>query len=100
MTLFLHRCLVAGGALLALGGTAQAQPSLAGRPAIPPHGPTARGPMYNPQQFPAVHGTLEHYTLTPRGDVDGFVMSDGTEVHVPPPLSSALVFIAHPGDAV
>lgn len=97
MTRILHRCLLTGGSLLALGGTALAQPA----PAVPPPpAPAARGPLYNPQQFPAIHGTLAHYTLTPRGDVDGFVMSDGTEVHFPPPLSSALVYTVHPGDAV
>ena len=45
-------------------------------------------------------GTLAHYTLTPKGDVDGFVLADGTEVHVPPRLSTALVFTVRPGDKV
>ena len=45
-------------------------------------------------------GTLVHYTLTPRGDVDGFVLADGTEVNIAPRLSTALVFTARPGDKV
>ena len=45
-------------------------------------------------------GTLAHYTLTPKGDVDGFVLSDGTQIHLPPHLSTALVYTARPGDAV
>lgn len=57
--------------------------------AAPPKGPEA-----------TVRGTLVHYTLTPKGDVDGFVLSDGTQVHLPPHLSTALVFTARPGEAV
>jgi hypothetical protein len=45
-------------------------------------------------------GTLAHYTLAPKGEVDGFVLSDGTQVHFPPHLAAALVFTARPGDAV
>jgi hypothetical protein len=45
-------------------------------------------------------GTLVHYTLTPKGDVDGFVLADGTEIEVSPRLSTALVFTARPGDKV
>lgn len=47
-----------------------------------------------------LRGTVANYTLTPKGDVDGFVFSDGREVHLPPHLSTALVFTARPGDAV
>lgn len=35
-----------------------------------------------------------------RGDVDGFILSDGTEVHLPPHLGSQIVFVARPGDTV
>jgi hypothetical protein len=52
------------------------------------------------QQLPAFRGTVAYYTLTPRGDVDGLVLTDGTEVHLPPHLSTALVLAAKPGDAV
>jgi hypothetical protein len=38
--------------------------------------------------------------LTPRGDVDGLILTDGTEVHVPPHLSTGLAFAVKPGDAV
>jgi hypothetical protein len=51
-------------------------------------------------QLPAIHGTVAQYLPTPRGDVDGFMLSDGTEVHVPPHLSTQLVFAVKPGDQV
>ncbi|HEX3350223.1 MAG TPA: OB-fold nucleic acid binding domain-containing protein [Acetobacteraceae bacterium] len=57
-------------------------------------------PTYDPAQLPAVQGKVAQYTLTPRGDVDGFMLDDGTQVHVPPFLSDQLVFAARPGDAV
>ena len=47
-----------------------------------------------------MHGTIAHYTLTPKGDVDGFLLADGTQVHLPPHLSTAPVATAGPGDAV
>lgn len=55
---------------------------------------------YDPAQLPVIKGKVEQYTLTPRGEVDGFILQDGTEVHVNPSLSTELVFAVHPGDAV
>ena len=40
------------------------------------------------------------YSLTPRGDVDGLILTDGTEVHLPPHLGTQLVFAVRPGDDV
>ena len=51
-------------------------------------------------QLPATRGTVAQYLPTPRGDIDGLLLTDGTEVHVPPPLSTQLVFAVKPGDAV
>jgi hypothetical protein len=56
--------------------------------------------LYDPAQFPETKGVVKQYTLGPRGDVDGFILVDGTEVKVAPYLSSEIVFTAHPGDAV
>jgi hypothetical protein len=44
---------------------------------------------YDPSQLPAIQGTVGQYSLTPhsltpRGDVDGLILTDGTEVHMPP----------------
>ena len=47
-----------------------------------------------------IKGTVARYTLTPRGDVDGLILADGTEVHFPPHLSTQLVYAVKPGDAV
>ncbi len=57
-------------------------------------------PTYDPAQLPVVKGKVAQYTLTPRGDVDGFILADGTEVHTNPSVSTELVFAVHPGDAV
>ena len=56
-------------------------------------------PEPNPMDA-SISGTVAHYTLAPRGEVDGFVLSDGTQVHVPPHQAAALVFTARLGDAV
>lgn len=55
---------------------------------------------YDPAQLPAMTGKVAQYSLTPRGDVDGLILQDGTEVHFPPHLGTELVFIAKPGDSV
>jgi hypothetical protein len=43
---------------------------------------------------------VRRFTLTPRGDLDGFLLADGTEVHMPPHLSTQLAATIRPGDAV
>lgn len=55
---------------------------------------------YDPNQLPAVHGKVGEYSLTPRGDVDGLILTDGTEVHLPPYLGTQVVFAVKPGDVV
>src|SRR5271167_4166173 len=57
-------------------------------------------PTYDPAQLPVIKGKVAQYTLTPRGDVDGLILDDGTEVHVTPTVSTELVFAVRPGDAV
>jgi hypothetical protein len=56
--------------------------------------------VYDPSQLPATHGKVAQYSLTPRGDVDGLILADGTEVHLPPHLGTQLVFAVKPGDSV
>jgi len=75
--------LLAGTLLAGLGGAAIAQQQ-----------------TYDPAQLPTIKGKVAQYTLTPRADVDGFILDDGTEVHVSPRLSTQLVFAVRPGDAV
>jgi hypothetical protein len=85
---------VCGAALLA--GTAFAQ--------MPPDRPVFSGPpqqpVYDPNQLPAFNGRLQQFTLSPRGEIDGFILTDGTEVKTPPHLSTQIAVTLHPGDAV
>src|SRR5580658_9177314 len=59
-----------------------------------------RDSLWDPSQLPETRGTVKQYTLTPRGDVDGFILNDGTEVELPPHLTSQIIFAVRPGDAV
>jgi hypothetical protein len=55
---------------------------------------------FDPAQLPAIKGKIAQYSLTPRGDVDGLILQDGTEVHLPPHLSAQLAYAVKPGDSV
>ena len=69
-------------------------------PAAPAPAAASVQPAFDLSQLPATHGTVRFFTLTPRGDVDGFVLADGTEVHLPPHLSTQLAAAVRVGDAV
>lgn len=58
------------------------------------------GTTYDPAQLPEVKGKVAQYLPTPRGDVDGLLLDDGTEVQVGPFASTQLVFAVRPGDTV
>jgi hypothetical protein len=58
------------------------------------------GPTYDPAQLPEVKGKIAQFTLSPRGDIDGLLLQDGTEIHVSPSVSTELAFSVKPGDAV
>ncbi|MCL2724138.1 MAG: hypothetical protein FWD69_06835 [Polyangiaceae bacterium] len=91
--------LIGGSALLALTASALAQTSPQPRANQPP--PAAGlAPLYDPQQLPAHRGKVQQFTLTPRGDIDGLILADGTEVKTPPHLSTQMAFAIKPGDAV
>jgi hypothetical protein len=66
--------------------------------------PTAQaqteGTVWDSSQLPETRGTVKQYTLTSRGDVDGLILTDGTEVKLPPHLTGQIVFAIRPGDAV
>ena len=57
-------------------------------------------PIWDASQLPETKGTVKQYTLTPRGDVDGLILTDGTEIKLPPHLSAQIVYAVRPGDAV
>jgi hypothetical protein len=101
----LHLILISGTALAccAITSLASAQPV----PPPPPAGPIAAppppppgAPAYDPQQLPETRGTVQRFTLTPRGELDGFLLTDGTEIHLPPHLSEQLAAAVRPGDPV
>jgi hypothetical protein len=79
--------LLFGLALIAAGGSGLAQNTP----------PAARGPLYDPQQLPVFKGEVRQFTLTPRGDIDGLILTDGTEVNTPPHLSTAMAYAIRPG---
>ncbi|HEY7300778.1 MAG TPA: hypothetical protein VH684_23020 [Xanthobacteraceae bacterium] len=58
------------------------------------------GQTWDASQLPVTSGTVRQYTLTPRGDIDGLILNDGTEVKVPPHLTGEMAYAIHPGDAV
>jgi hypothetical protein len=58
------------------------------------------GTTYDTDQLPAVKGKVAQYLPTPRGDVEGLLLTDGTEVQLGPFASTQLVFAVKPGDEV
>jgi hypothetical protein len=62
--------------------------------------PIAATPLYDPAQLPSFSGKVQQFTLTARGDIDGLILTDGTEVKTPPHLSTAIAYAIRPGDAV
>jgi hypothetical protein len=96
-----------GGAALvscAIAGLATAQPMSRQPPAgtvAAQAPPSPSGPAtYDVQQLPETRGTVQRFTLTLRGDLDGFVLTDGTDVHLAPHLSAQLAAAVRPGDSV
>ena len=91
--------LVGGTAILALTADALAQ-----TPPLPPANQLApaagQNPLYDRQQLPAQHGQVQQFTLTPRGDIDGLILTDGTEVKTPPHLSTQVAYAIKPADTV
>ncbi len=93
----LRTALLAATLLAGLGVSASDQIATAAEPAAAPAKPTI---LFDPQQLPAFHGKVVQYSLTPRGGVDGFILEDGSQVHIGPRLAPQIVFVAKPGDSV
>jgi hypothetical protein len=92
--------LFGGSAIVAINAGALAQ-----NPPQPPAGPApaptvGQAPLCDPQQLPVQRGQVQQFTQTPRGDVDGLILSDGTEVKTPPRLSTEIAYSVKPGDTV
>ncbi|ASG22379.1 hypothetical protein [Nitrospirillum viridazoti] len=91
--------LLAGAALLVIQATSHAQVASPPVPPPPAQGP-APAPLYDVTQLPAVRGVVRQFTQTPRGDIDGLILADGTEVKTPPHLSSEIAYAIRPGNTV
>jgi hypothetical protein len=105
MNFLLHVVRFGGTALVscAVATLAAAQPGPPQPPAGPiavPVAPPPGGQAYDLQQLVETRGIVQRFTLTPRGDLDGFLLADGTDVHLPPHLSTQLATAVRPGDAV
>jgi hypothetical protein len=51
----------------------------------------------DPTQLPQTKGVVERFLLNPHGELDGLILQDGTEVHFPPHLSTAVSKALRPG---
>ena len=91
--------LIGASAIIALSAGALAQTPPSPPPGPPPPAPGA-APVYDPQQLPIQRGQVQQFTLTPRGDIDGLILTDGTEVETPPHLSTQIAYAIRPGDMV
>src|SRR5581483_197125 len=76
-------------AIFATGAFAQITPRAGGQTAV-----------FDPQQLPALTGQVQQFTLTPRGDIDGMILADDTEVKTPPHRSTQIAYAVRPGDTV
>lgn len=83
-------------ALSALSAVALAQTVPPG--AMPP--PASQSSLYDPQQLPVKRGKVQQFTLTPRGEIDGLILTDGTEVKTAPHLSTQIAYTVKPGDNI
>lgn len=54
----------------------------------------------DPDYLPETKGTLDRFIVNPEGDIDGLLLTDGTEVHTPPHLSPQLANALAPGRKV
>jgi hypothetical protein len=54
----------------------------------------------DPDYLPEITGTVDQFLVNKHGEADGFLLTDGGEVHVPPHLSSRLLRNVRPGSEV
>ncbi len=52
------------------------------------------------KQLPAIEGTIERFLINSHGELDGLLLTDGTEVHFPPHLSERVRRTFKPGSSV
>jgi hypothetical protein len=47
-----------------------------------------------------ISGTVRAFTLTPVGDIEGLILTNGIEIHIPPHLTEQVAAVVRPGEAV
>jgi hypothetical protein len=52
----------------------------------------------DPDFLPATEGTLDRFLFNTHADIDGLLLTDGTEIHTPPHLSAQLLDALAPGE--
>ena len=52
----------------------------------------------DPDYLPETSGVFERFLLNPRGDADGMMLTDGTEIHFPPHMSVELCAAVRPSE--
>lgn len=54
----------------------------------------------DPACLPETSGVLDCFLLNPHGEIDGFMLADGTEVHVPPHMGAEVHAALRPGRTI
>jgi hypothetical protein len=54
----------------------------------------------DPDHLPEITGTVDQFLVNKHGEADGFLLTSGEEVHVPPHLSARLLRDVRPGSRV
>jgi hypothetical protein len=54
----------------------------------------------DPGHLPKTEGTVDRFLINPHGEIDGILLADGMEVHVPPHLSGEIRAAVQPGGAI
>src|SRR5690348_15102337 len=87
----------AAAASVASGSLALAQAPAAAAAAPP----SPRNPRQAyPAQLTETRRQVQRFTLTPIGEIDGVILADGTEVHLPPHLTAQLLKAVKIGDSM
>lgn len=54
----------------------------------------------DPDHLPKTEGVVDRFLINPRGEIDGILLADGVEVHVPPHLSGEIRAALRPGASI
>jgi hypothetical protein len=77
-----------------------AQAPAIGQPPVATPGAEGPAPFYDPAQLPSFSGKVQQFTLSPRGEIDGVLLTDGTVLHLPPEAAANMRSLLQPGRAI